>query len=62
MTPNTPTKITRMIHRRIWCRWSISCAIFDAGLWKYQAMACAALEAPSAARPAASVTSLLPLM
>jgi hypothetical protein len=49
-----------------WCSQSMSCAIFDAGLWKYQAIACAAPEAAAEAMPAPSAAtremSLLPFM
>src|SRR5688572_3017402 len=48
MKPNTPMKITMISHITSWCSQSISAASFDAGVWKYQAMACAA---PDAARP-----------
>src|SRR6185295_6070747 len=57
MKPNTPTKITRMIHITTWCSQSISAAIFDAGVWKYQAMACAEPDAESASNPVESAVS-----
>ncbi|MND02713.1 hypothetical protein D3C83_221950 [compost metagenome] len=66
MKPNTPTKITRMIHISTWCSQSMSRAICEAGSWKYQAMAWAAPDAASAARPADSAasveTSFVPFM
>jgi hypothetical protein len=51
-----------MIHMITWCSVSMSCAIFEAGVWKYQAMACAAPEPAHAARPASTARTLLPLM
>ncbi len=58
MTPNTPTKITTMIHMITWCSQSMSAAIFDAGVWKYQAIACAAPETAAAAKPARSAAMI----
>src|SRR5688572_10559227 len=58
MKPNTPTKITRMIHITTWCSQSISAAIFDAGVWKYQAIACADPDAATAMTPVKSAVSV----
>ena len=61
MKPNTPMKITTMIHITTWCSQSMSCAIFDAGVWKYQAIACAAPETAAAAKPAKSAAMIASL-
>src|SRR6185436_8240292 len=58
MKPNTPTKITRMIHITTWCSQSISAAIFEAGVWKYQAMACAEPDTAAAITPVESAMSV----
>ena len=66
MKPNTPTKMTMISHITYWCSQSMSCAIFEAGDWKYQAIACAEPEAASASnageRSGELEMSLLPLM
>src|SRR4026207_130346 len=58
MKPNTPTKITRMIHITTWCSQSLSAAIFDGGVGKYQAIGGAEPAAAAAITPVESAISV----